>query len=238
VALAFVVKLPYRSSEIVRAVEATEPSPDVEGRFQVGDMTWDTALFAHEPKLEPLRVYFRAHCDGRAGGAAATCLSDQFVREFPQGDPVHELFDTAYDPAADLAAHASGEPGHCVTRSGLITSILLSVGIPARVVQMVTPKWEGHTVMSVWDAAHGWMAFDPSWGAFLSLDGKPASAWRVASRSDDLGPLPSGLVPDRGPGVHTAQDMYTMWGKMNGKDVKMMEIAYTRATTSATAQAK
>ncbi len=34
------------------------------------------------------------------------------------------------------------------------------------------------------------------------------------------------------------QNTYTMFGKMNGKDAKLMEIVYTRNATSATAQAK
>jgi hypothetical protein len=51
--------------------------------------------------------------------------------------------------------------------------------------------------------------------------------------------------PDGPMAVHTetkidsdTQNTYTMFGKMNGKDTKLMEIVYTRNATSATAQAK
>jgi Transglutaminase-like superfamily len=188
-------KLPYRTGELKRATNVDEP-PALDGRFRVGHLVWDTPVYAREPRLEPLRVFFREHCPNSTGGAAAVCLSDVFARTFRPGSPATELFDPVYDPVADLAVHLKGQHGHCVTRSGLISAILLSAGIPAQVVQLHSPSGVGHNVMSVWDQGQGWIIFDPSFGTYAAVDGKPASVAQLANRPEDLAALPGGLVPE------------------------------------------
>ena len=198
-------KLPYRTADLRRAPDASEP-PASDGSFQVGHLKWHTPLYATEPRLEPLRDFFREHCVGSTGGDAAVCLSNVFARAFRADSPASEFFDRTYDPVADLAVHMKGQAGHCVTRSGLISAILLSVGIPARVVQFHSSTGLGHNVMSVWDPARGWIIFDPSFGAFAALDGRPVGAAQLAYRSKDLAALPAGLVPE-GAG-HSAREYY------------------------------
>lgn len=161
----------------------------------MGHLVWDTPRYASEPRLEPLRSLYHSRCENRVGAAAAACLSDVFARAFPADSPQHELFDPVYDPARDLAAHMAGEPGHCVTRSGLISAVLLSVGIPARVVQFYGVMGAGHNVMAVWDGELGWAVFDPSFGAFVAVGQRPVGAEAIVAQPDDVGLLRAGLAP-------------------------------------------
>ncbi len=187
-------RLPYRTAEIVRVDNASE-RPAADGAFRVGDLVWDTPRFAQDPSFEPMRSFFREHCPGLRGGPAAMCISDVFARTFPKGTPRSELFDPTYDPVADLSAHRGGEPGHCVTRSGLMSATLLSVGIPAKVVQLLGAGGAGHTVMSVWDEVRGWVIYDPSFGVYVTVDGQPRSATHLVAGSESLAPVAAGLTP-------------------------------------------
>jgi hypothetical protein len=168
----------------------------------LGDLHWDPAPYRHAPSLEPLRAMVAQHCAGRDAVTTADCLTDLFARRFPHGVPTHELFDSTYSPADDLADHLAGAPGHCVTRSGLLAAAMLSAGFPARVVQLIPPTGGGHNIAEVWDAARGWVYIDPTYG--LTLDGPPGGH----SAATALGP------PERDdwrinptlrevPGVHT-----------------------------------
>jgi Transglutaminase-like superfamily len=117
---------------------------------------------------------------GKRGVGAATCVSDVFARAFKHGNPTTEFLHAKYNPAAALAQHLNGAPGHCVTRSGLLTTALLSVGIPARQVQVVTGD-TGHNVLTVWDAESGWVSFDPSTGTVFEEDGRLLSTRRAVA---------------------------------------------------------
>jgi len=70
----------------------------------------------------------------------------------------------------------AGAPGHCLTRSAILATELLSVGIPARVVQMVPARAKGHTLVEVWDDAMGWTVVDPSTGGYVTGAARRGSA--------------------------------------------------------------
>ena len=79
-------------------------------------------------------------------------------------------------PSKHLERHMAGEPGHCLTRSAIVATQLLSVGIPARVVQMVPAEGKGHTVVEVWDEASGWTVVDPTSGGVVTSRTQQGSA--------------------------------------------------------------
>lgn len=176
------VQLPGRSSQSVR-VEIDEPDrpPDPDGNFSIGPLRWDVATYRTAASLAPFRALYAQHCAGTRGLAAATCVSDVFAKAFKHGGPTREFVQSEYDPPRDLAAHLGGEPGHCVTRSGLLATTLLSEGIPARQVQVVTAGL-GHNLITVWDQQHGWVAFDPSSGTVFEQEGKLASTVGAMTR--------------------------------------------------------
>jgi hypothetical protein len=70
----------------------------------------------------------------------------------------------------------AGAPGHCLTRSAILATELLSVGIPARVVQFVPVEDRGHTLVEVWDDADGWTVVDPSTSGILVGSKSPADS--------------------------------------------------------------
>lgn len=174
----------------VDAAEASAaPTPD---GFSVADLRWDLATLRKEPRLEPLRAFMASVCPGRQGLDAAVCLSDELSRRFANAPPTREFFDATYDPAADLQSHLAGEPGHCTTRSGLSASILLASGIAARQLQITAGL--GHNVLEVYDAEHGWVIFDPTFGVTYAKAGdtKPMSA-REAVAAQKVVPVPVGV---------------------------------------------
>jgi hypothetical protein len=171
--------LPYSSSAFERVDGDADAAPTKES-FRVGSLEWHMDELAQAPQLEPLRTYFHAHCTGQRGLAAATCLSDSFARAFAQGEPTTEFVNASYDSCTDLARHAGGEAGHCVTRSGLAAAVLLSVGIPARVVQIIPSETRGHNLFEVWDEKNGWTLYDPSFGGTLMIGDRAVSAMQAA----------------------------------------------------------
>lgn len=164
------VHLPYTTTQLRDVIEM----PEV-----------DTAT-ARDARFDPFRAYFAHWCRDTTGLTAAECLSDRMAQQFPHGTPSDDLFYASYDPARSLAAHAAGEPGHCVTRSGLVVTALLSVGIPARVVSLMADDGTGHNIVSVWDDEHGWVVVDPTMGKVLLLDGKPAVETRLHNAPDHI----------------------------------------------------
>lgn len=169
------IKLPNTTSWIDAgdpAEAARTPSPD----FSIGSLTWHVREYAAAPELQPFRGEFNKACAGKRGLDAALCASEDLASHSPFAAPEHEFTDASYDPAADLARHLAGRRGHCMTRSALVADELLSVGIPARVVQVIPRDGEGHNVISVWDERQGWVYVDGSYMGHLEIDGDGASA--------------------------------------------------------------
>jgi hypothetical protein len=175
------------STSMIDEVEVADGAPGSDGRWRLGPLAWDMPAYQNAAALEPFRAFFRESCGEARGVAAGVCLSRTMRSKFPHGAPVHEFFDVNYDPAATLAEHLAGLPGHCVARSGLAAVALLASGIPARVIQMIDPEksTSGHNLFEVWDEA-GWVQIDPTYGVVLRVDGRPAStsAGRQAARSE------------------------------------------------------
>ena len=168
-------------------VNEAETSAAPQGTFSIGPLRWDMSAYGASSTLTPLREFFNSQCAGLSGIDAATCVSNTFVRTFPDGAPTHEFFDFEYDPAGDLASHLGGEPGHCVTRSGLLAAVLLASGVPARQVQVTPSLPFVHNADEVYDDRWGSVLFDPRYGtAFRTRAGRLASA-RIAVIDDTPG---------------------------------------------------
>lgn len=159
--LAITKTLPYASSLIANTASGVAES-DPRHEFSIGSVRWEVGQFSSAPQLAPFRRYFFERCGGQTGTQAAMCLSTAFDHAFPEGTPKHEFLERHFDPVGDFEAHLSGQPGHCVNRSAMLATTLLSVGIPARVVSF-SPRsgWGGHTLVEVW-AGSGWVAVDPT----------------------------------------------------------------------------
>jgi hypothetical protein len=185
--LLFVLReLPY-SSVRFSAVDSEEtrrpPTPD----FHLGPLTWSVTSLRHDPALRAFRSAMRASCGDRKGVAAAACASHVLRDRVPTGNPSSEYVNVEFDPVTHFERHMAGEPGHCLTRSAILTSQLLSVGIPARVLQMVPANGSGHTLVEAWDDALGWVVVDPSTDGYLV-------ATRGSATAVDLLGDPDGVV--------------------------------------------
>jgi len=135
---------------------------DASHGFSIGSVRWEVEQFSRAASLTPFRRYFSEKCESQTGVQAAMCLAVAFDHAFPAGTPQHEFFERDFDPVANFEAHLSGQPGHCVNRSAMLTTTLLSVGIPARVASF-SPRsgWGGHTLVEVWTDAD-WVVVDPT----------------------------------------------------------------------------
>jgi hypothetical protein len=178
--LALLKALPYASCSLER-VDGCYDRPDP--NFRIGSVEWDVRYYSQAAELEPLRQYFREACPGNeAGLEAAVRISVDFYKRFPMGAPSVDFFSTRFDLLNAFAAHLrEREPGHCVSRSGLLAAVLLSAGRPARVVQIFSPRRRGHNVVEVWDGKDGWVIVDPT---FMTRF-RPRPGEAVASRAAD-----------------------------------------------------
>jgi len=172
------LRLPYRSSWFVATTAeevAAEPTPN----FRLGAVEWPVSSYGSDPTLEPFRAAFRSACRQKLGLAAGLCVSDAMARQFPQGNPSTEFTDLRFDPVAHLKLHTAGAAGHCMNRVAIMAAQLLSVGIPARVTQLLPAEGRGHNVVEVWDAPNGWVVVDPTYGTVLGDGQRPAGAVRL-----------------------------------------------------------
>src|SRR5262249_55046542 len=129
--------LPFSRVAFSTISEDDERLPPGAGTFALGPVVWDLETYRTSPALEPFRTLVRARC-GEAPDDAwglAPCVMTALADAFVQGDPSAEFLSPSFDPEATLERHLAGEPGHCVTRSGILATALLSTGTPARVVQ-------------------------------------------------------------------------------------------------------
>jgi hypothetical protein len=180
------------------------PAPD----FELDGIRWPVSSWSRDPALGPFRHDFLEHCAGQQGLSAALCVSNRMARAFPNGEPRTEPFLAVFDPVAHLREHLEGSPGHCVTRSAILVAELLSVGIPARVVQILGPRGptkSGHTVVEVWEHSRGWTVVDPTYGRVLRLNDREACAWTLVTHPhavhwESEGVTPGGVVASGGRG--------------------------------------
>ncbi len=168
--------LPYSTVRLA-AVDASEATKRPDPGFSIGPLRWPVRELATVPELQPFREAMRASCGDRTGLAAAECVSGVMSERFPNGEPSSEFVSSNFNPLAHFKEHMAGAPGHCLTRSAILATELLSVGIPARVVQFVPVEEKGHTLVEVWDEASGWTIVDPSTsGVVVSASGPAMSA--------------------------------------------------------------
>ncbi len=215
--LALLASRPYASALLYAGAPGADVAP-ITSSFSLGPLAVDMPAF-EDPKLEPFRALMRTSCPNRQGLAAAICLANELAHRFPHGAPRNEFFSRQYDPAADLALHLAGAPGHCVTRSALLATTLLASGQPSRLMQLITPDGVGHNVMEVFDQAEGWVIVDPSYGHIV-LNSRDEANRRIHKRID----LPTGTAtsfldkPDalRGLRIYPEPWLYTRVGERHG----------------------
>ena len=149
------------------------PTPN----FRVGGLEWDVELYTQASELQFFRQYFEEHCQGLKGIPAASCLSENLIRRIPKGSPKHEIFDAEFSPEGTFRSHLNGAKGYCVSYAGITATSLLSVGIPARFLQLRPDDREGgHNIIEVWDDEQGWVLFDPFNDGLIESGGKYLSA--------------------------------------------------------------
>lgn len=173
---------------------------------RLGGTSWRPAPYQDEPSLAPFATVVREHCLREKALGTVVCLSDLFAARFPHDSPSVDAFDRDFEPASALQRHLAGEPGHCVSRSGLIATALLATGIPARLVQV---QWSspksiagGHNAVEFWDDEKGWSLYDPTFGGYFETDEGDRSAVGVALaghavRWYQAGSIPAGLSAGR-----------------------------------------
>ena len=159
--------LPYSSVRLA-AVDPSEALRPPTTSFAMGPLHWQVSDLSRSPALEPFRKAMRASCGDAKGLEAAECATKVLTERIPLGEPSTEFVRSDFDPVVHLEAHMAGAPGHCLTRSAILATELLAVGIPARVVQFVPVEEKGHTLVEVWDVARGWTVVDPLTGGFAT----------------------------------------------------------------------
>lgn len=186
----------------VTAEEAIRP-PTLD---KLGGTSWSPSTYVSEPSLAPFALLRNQHCPGRSTFDTVVCLSNLLAARFAHGLPHKDVFDVRYDPAGVLQRHLAGEPGHCVTRSGIIATALLASGTPARLVQV---QWflpaagiEGHNALEFWDDQRGWTMFDPTFGGYFEVSNGARSLAAVALAGltatwHQAATVPAGLIVDR-----------------------------------------
>jgi hypothetical protein len=152
------------------AAAASDPDPEI------GGIRWPAVWYASAGEMEPFRRFFNEHCGGLRGIAAASCVSNQLIERVPFGEPSTELFQPGYSPVVNFHEHLAGKPGHCVSYSAITANVLLSAGIPARMIQTLPKTKYGHTIIEVWDDQHGWAVLDPLSDSLITDGEKPISA--------------------------------------------------------------
>jgi len=163
------VKLPY-STSVMERVSKEELSKKPSPNFKIGSVEWDMDVYQNEPKLDIFRDYFKKYCFEQKGVEAALCVSRKLSEQIPSGIPFDEFLNPYADMISSFSRYISGSPGHCVTRSGYLSAILLSNGIPARVVQIAQFAGAGHNFTEVWDEAYGWVLVDPYYDCIIGTE--------------------------------------------------------------------
>lgn len=166
--LAGLRELPYSTSLILSAAESEASQPPGDA-FALGPFLWPLADYREAATLEPFRTAFAPTCGQLDGLEAARCVVDIIKERSPRGEPKQEFVDPSFDPADVLTAHLAGQPGHCMSRSFMTATALLAMGKPARIIQLLPQRFDGHNVIELWDPAHGWLVFDPHYDSSILL---------------------------------------------------------------------
>ncbi|MEZ5428960.1 MAG: transglutaminase-like domain-containing protein [Pyrinomonadaceae bacterium] len=181
------LSLPYTTSSISwNAAEAGTKTDGPTPNFSVGGLQWDVGQYEKTEDLKPFRDFFNKNCAGLKGIESANCVSQNLLKDVPFGDPIVDIFTPSFCPTDEFEEHLKGKPGHCVCFSSITANTLLSVGIPARLVQILPGKKSGHNVVEVWDDRYGWVIFDPLNGSLFEDGGKYLSAVEAINKNDSL----------------------------------------------------
>lgn len=144
--------------------------------FEIGYLIWDVEDYSKNESMTPFRTFFNDNCYGLEGIEAASCLSENFIKRVPFGEPSSEIFDANFNPVENFNDKLNGNPGHCVSYASMTVDTLLSVGIPARYIQILPKNKDGHNLIEVWDKKYGWVVFDSLSDSLISDGNKFLSA--------------------------------------------------------------
>jgi hypothetical protein len=172
----------YSTSTITRVSDA-EVSAVPPGAHVVGALRWEFERYTAAPSLSAFRDAFGPRCGALKGVDAARCVTQMLLEASPHGAGDTEFVDVRFDPARAIRAHLAGAPGNCTARSAMAATALLSLGVPARVVQLLPQARAGHNALEVYDAEKGWVLFDPLFDSSYLVGGKYASALAIAGAS-------------------------------------------------------
>lgn len=213
VCTAVLKSLDYSTSWISSVAEAEVSAPPGADKMRVGDLDWALSAYRTDASLDDFRTTFAA-CATLPGEGPVTCIYDRIAATSTIGEPIREFVDEDYIPSRSLRRHLQkGVPGHCTTRSALTVDALLAIGIPARVVQVYPPNYNGHNVVEVFIDG-SWRLFDPSFGDwFADGDGRPLGAaalahatavrWRGGAKTPDITIYPGATVVLPEPWLYT-----------------------------------
>ncbi|MFT3714310.1 MAG: transglutaminase-like domain-containing protein [Archangium sp.] len=175
----------YSTSSIFRVGDA-EVQAVPAGVQVVGSLRWDFDVYARSEHLAAFREVFQPRCGSERGVPAARCVTTLLLEASPHGQGRTEFVDANFDPARALREHMAGAPGNCTARSAMAVTALLSMGVPARVVQLLPAERSGHNALEVYDAEQGWVLFDPLFDSSYLVGGKFASALAVSGATGDV----------------------------------------------------
>lgn len=193
--------LPYRSSWFRQASADSAYSTPGGDEHTVGGLRWSYRAYREAPTLEPFRQFFREHCASTRGFEAAVCVANELAAASPLGPVDHEFVDAVFDPSGCLENHTLGQgASHCVCRSGLLATTLLSVGIPARVVQLHSVRSSsGHNAVEIWsESDRQWRLYDPSFSMAFKVEEHLVNAHDLTRAQSpehaSLGRIPGGTT--------------------------------------------
>lgn len=174
--------------------------------FHISSVHWPVDELETALSLEPFRESFRGVCHKTRALDAAQCISDRMARQFQHGEPGEEFVASSFEPARHLRTHSGGTPGHCVNRSAILAAELLSVGFPARVVQLAPLNGNGgHNLVEVFDEERGWIMVDPTYGGLAGDANGPGAALALSGSPERVVFYPRGVAPSPFESIEVAE---------------------------------
>ncbi len=152
--------------------------------FEAADLPGFIRQTPDAPKLVDFRQHIAPLIQPGMDETARIVAILHWVRSQENNDVFYNsrlpIVDGTEDPEAYLQQQRRGVPGACRRFSYILTGALLSAGFNARLVLMAATlnrhSPTAHDVVEVWIEKMGkWVLVDPTFDAFVLVDGRPAS---------------------------------------------------------------